>query len=556
MTSPRQSPLSNATGPADLILKSGKVLTVDAGDSVVQAIAIKGDRVAATGTDAEVGPLIGPGTEVVDLRGRTVIPGIVDSHNHVSTAGAMMAGVMLFDARSFDDMRAKVVALAATKAPGSWIEGGGWIESQFAEDRMPTRWDLDPVSPDHPVVLDRLFGMSLVNSRALELAGITARTPDPPHGQIDRDPATGEPTGILRWRASSLVKNLVPRGDRGSALRRLEDCIRRATAEYVRWGITSVVDPGVSPFLARAYQNLRERGELPLRVNMMPQWYGLFGADEAEIEGRIDHLGIYTGFGDEWLRVGALKMAMDGGLGSRTALLNKPFLGDTDTWKPLRLDHTKLADYITVAQEAGWSVGIHCCGDRAQDMACAAFDEAQRRAPRPRGELRHQIIHGYFPTPYSLEVMRRLGIMVSVQPSFMYVEGDLYPRMVEVNRLPGFKPIRTYLENGIVVAANSDMTSAYFNPFEGLYAAVARKSRRGLSFGEREKVGRLEALRLFTLNGAFYTFEEKLKGSIEPGKLADLAVLSGDFLAVPEEEILRLTVDLTVVAGKVVWSRA
>ncbi len=541
-------------GRVDSIYHNARIYTVDPEDSTAEAIAVAGERIVAIGSRDMVGRAGDSQTSWVDLEGRTVIPGIVDSHNHVITAGIFMAGVLLFSATSIGQLQELLAARVAEAEPGQWVLGGGWIENQFDEWRMPTRDDLDPVSPHNPVLLSRLFGMSLVNSRALELAGIGRDTPDPHGGSIDRDPATGAATGILRGTALELVRGKIPLGDSGQQLGFMRDCILRAGQEYLRWGITSVIDPGVTPLGMRAYQGLLVDGLLPLRVNMMPVWHGLrAGPHQDELAGRIDHLGVYTGFGDHWLKLGALKMAVDGGLGSQTSLMYEPYLDKTKSQVPLRLDIERLQEYIRAGHQAGWSIGIHTCGDLAQDRALEAFD-AVVGTKRDTGLRRHNIIHGYFPTERALELMAQHRIAVSAQPGFIWVEGDLYLTAVSEEKAASFTPLRTYIDHGILVAANSDMTSAHYNPFWGMHSALTRTTSRGRVLGPDECLSRAQTLRAFTLNGAALAGEERLKGSLEVGKLADFAVLDRDIMRVPDQEIRDTRVLTTVLGGKVVHS--
>ncbi len=542
----------------ELIFKNGKILTVDDKNSVVQAVGIRENKFCAVGSNDDVLATAGPETKIVDLQGKTAIPGIIDSHNHIHSAGTLMEGIMLFGIDSLEGLKEVIAKKAAETPKGEWIIGGGWIESQFKEYRMPNRWDLDEAAPDHPVVLNRLFARSSVNSKALELAGINKDTPDPKRGTMDRDPKTGEPTGIFRDGAQSMVTKAMPEGEIEDLQASMERRIKLAMNEYVRWGITSVLDPGVNVPLMRAYQSVYMKGELPLRVNMMPEAYGLAAiwsdkCSPVETEGILDYIGIRSPFGDPWLSIGALKFAMDGGIGSKTAMMNGPWVDGTTSDIPLRLDLDVMRDLFMKANRLGWSIGIHTCGDRAQDIAVEAFDKAI--SAHPREGMRHNIIHGYLPTKYSLELMKKHNIAVSVQPGFMYVEGDIYWDALTQEQIEYFKPIKTYLDYGIKVAANSDMTSAHYDPFFGMYSVVARKTSQGRSLGDAEKVSREEMLRLFTINGAYLTFEEEIKGSIEAGKLADMAVLSDDILTCPEEEIKDLTVDMTIIDGKIVYEK-
>ena len=311
-----------------------------------------------------------------------------------------------------------------------------------------------------------------------------------------------------------------------------------------------MVDPGSHPLAMRAYQEMRIEGSLPVRVNMMPVWWGLRPTDDDDLSGKVAAMGVRTCFGDEWLSIGALKMAIDGGLGSRTAMMYEPWLDGTRSTVPLRLDMNRLEGYFDEAHRAGWSVGIHTIGDQAQDVAVETF--ARVMEAYPRGDVRHNIIHGYFPTEKSLQLMKKHNISVSAQPGFIWVEGDLYYDILPARRLEDYKPLKTYLDLGITVAANSDMTSAHYNPFLGMCAAVTRKTSKGRVMGASQRLTVEEMLPLFTLEGAKLTFEEGLKGSLEPGRLADMAVLSDDILSIDPDRIKDLTVVATYIGGKLI----
>ena len=534
----------------DVVFINGTIHTVDTSNRTVEAVAVSGNRFSAVGTTEEILSLASPQTQVIDLKGSCVVPGIMDSHNHVFNAGTLLDGVMLFGARTIAEMQDRVRNAVEHTQGSGWVLGGGWIESQFIEYRLPTRHDLDEASPHNPVLLDRLFGACVVNSAALKLAGIDRNTPDPERGQIDRD-EHGDPTGVLRNGAQSIVRHVIPKGDVQEEVSELERLAKLALGDYPRYGITSVLDPGVSPLGMRAYQNLYNNAELNLRVNMMPAWYGLYSTSGKDLSSFIDIFGAYSGLGNEWLNVGALKMAIDGGLGSKTAMCHQPFLDGSKSTIPLRLDLDKLEEYFRAAQTAGWSIGIHCCGDLAQDIALETFDKVISEIPNPRA--RHNIIHGYLPTPKALAIMQKHNIGVSTQPGFMYVEGDIYFDVVEFERIDYFKPLKTYDECGIKVSCNSDVTSAHYNPFLGMYAAVARKTSQGRSLGKTERIDRKTMLRMFTINGAYFAFNDHQIGSIEVGKLADMAVLSDDIYTVAEEDILNMNVKMTVIDGKIVY---
>ncbi len=331
--------------------------------------------------------------------------------------------------------------------------------------------------------------------------------------------------------------------------------LRLACTEMHQFGITSVVEPGLRPEEIRAYQSFYQDGDLSVRMNLMPSWWGFFDDEQGDhLDHRAGELGIYSGFGDEWLRIGALKMAIDGGTTPHTAFMYEPYEGDTELVAFNRIPLDALLRYFRTAQELGWDVGIHCCGDHAQDMAVDTFARVAREIPFP--DARHNIIHAYFPTPRALDQMAEYNIAAVIQPTFIYWEGDLLFRDVGEQRANNYKPVRKYLDHGVVVTSSSDVTSTVSaNPFVSLYALVTRKNRLGQEIAPHEAVSREEALRTFTLGGTWLTREEALKGSLEVGKLADMAVLDRDYFAVPAEEIKDIQVDKTIVGGQVVWAR-
>jgi len=534
----------------DLILFNGRVFTLDDGSTVAQAVAVKDGRITAVGGDAEIEDLSGLGTRHMDLGGRAVIPGIFDSHNHLMEVGAKLSQIRLDECGSPEEMMELVRQRAKDTPPGEWIVGQGWNEGNFSDGQLPTRHDIDPATSEHPVILMRFFNTDVVNSYALRLAGVDRRTPDPEGGKIGRD-AGGEPNGLLRASAKTLVRPLVPR----PTVEQMKESLRLACGKMHRFGITSVVEPGLEPEEIRAYQSFYQDGELSVRVNLMPVWHGFHDGDIEEVlDYRAKELGIYSGLGNEWLRMGGLKMAIDGGTTPHTAYMYEPYEGDTELVAFNRLPLDALYRYFRTAQELGWDVGIHCCGDHAQDMAVDTFAQVAREVPR--SDAHHNIIHAYFPTPNALDRMAEYSIAAVLQPTFIYWEGDLLFRDVGERRAQNYKPARKYLDRGVVVTASSDVTSTVSaNPFIALYALVTRKNKLGQLIAPHEAISREEALRAYTASGTWLTREEHLKGTIEVGKLADMAVLNRDYFSVPDEEIKEVQVDMTIVDGKVVWQR-
>jgi len=534
----------------DLILVRGRIHTMDRRRSVVPALAVRNGRIVALGSDVEIQALAGPGTRQLDLRGRPAIPGLFDSHNHLLEVGAKLSTIRLDECRSVEEMVELVRLQAQVTPPGEWIVGQGWNEGYFVDGRLPTRHDLDPATREHPVILMRFFNTDVVNSVALRLASIDRGTPDPEGGRIERD-RSGEPNGLLRASAKSLVRRLMPRPRPEEMLAWL----RLACAEMHRFGITSVVEPGLRPEEIRAYQSSYRARELTVRASLMPSWHGFHDdEEEAELDCRAQQPGIFSGMGDEWLRIGALKMAIDGGTTPHTAYMYEPFEGDAEIVAFNRLPLEALRRYLRTAQELGWDVAIHCCGDRAQDLAVDTLAEVARDLPRP--DARHSIIHGYFPTPRALEQMARRQIAAVLQPSFIYWEGELLFRDVGERRAHAYKPARTYLDRGVHVTASSDVTSTVSpNPFLGLYSLVTRQNHLGQAIGPQEAISRDEALWSYTAAGTWLTREEELKGTLEAGKLADIAVLDRDYFDVPEQEIKDIQVQATIIGGRVAWER-
>jgi predicted amidohydrolase YtcJ len=544
----------------DTILHNARVYTVDPANPTAQAIAIKDGRFVAVDADAAILPLAGPRTRVHNLDGKTVLPGIFDSHNHLMQVGVKLARIRLDECRSPEEMMELVQARAQNTPPGQWIVGEGWNENIFDDERLPTRWDIDPATDQHPVILMRFFNMDVVNSVALRMAGVTRHSADPDGGKIERD-ASGEPTGILRAAAKLFVRSLLP----CPTLDELKSAIHLGCQEMNRWGITSVVDPGLYPYEITAYQAVHSDGQswtgagaragLTVRVNMMPSWHGFREEEsEEELEQRARGLGLFSGLGNEWLRLGGLKMAIDGGTSSHSAFMYDPFEGESEVRNFNRLDPATLRRHFRTAQELSWDVGIHTCGDLAMDMVVDAFADACRDLPR--SDARHNVIHAYFPSERALRQMAEHNIAAVIQPTFLYWEGDMIFRDVGERRAANYKPARKYLDHGVVVCANSDIPSTVsVNPFVGLYALVTRKNNLGHLVAADQAISRAEALHAYTQAGAWLTHEEAIKGSISAGKLADLVVIDRDYFAVPDEEIKEIEPELTLVDGQVVYRR-
>lgn len=548
---------------ADYIFYGGKVHTVNSSDDVFEAIAVKDNKVFAVGSDEEIKALADEKTKMIDLKGKSLIPGINDGHNHIWEAGIMYDGVIVFGISSIEDLVQVVKAKAETLKPGEWLQGGSFIESQFVENRSPNRYDLDKASVKNPIVIERIFGACVANSMALELAGVTKDTPDPDKGEIEKDPKTGEPTGVLKGQAVLLVRNVMT-GAFGSdefgagvgepSVELMESVISTALNKYKEYGITSVTEPGVSTTVCKAYHNLLDRGELTCRIDLMPNWYGFtLKQDDEQLSKLIGNYNFASGYGNEWIRYTALKMAIDGGLTSGTALKSWPYKGDEGLRDiKLRLDIDKLDEYVKTAHDAGWNVGIHVMGDVAIEKAVDAMYKAIKANPRKH---RHYIIHAYYPNEETLRKMGEVGIMASVQGSFIYGEADGYDDLLPRDKQESFLPLKSYQKHGVICSMSTDMPCADVNPFWSMYSAVTRKGIRGYCLGTEECITVNEALRMMTVNGAILNGEEAYKGTLEPGKAADLVVLSEDLTSIDVENLKHLQAEITMLDGKIIFER-
>lgn len=546
----------------DMILYGGKILTQDPSRSRVQALAIKGNEILATGTEEEILPLAGPKTRMISAQGKTVLPGFNDAHGHPWQAGLHYEGLILFGIDNFSELQKRLAHRVKETLPGEWVLGGSYIESQFVENRPPTKEVLDEVSPDTPVVLERIFGASAVNSKALELAGINKDTPEPQGGSIGKD-ENGEPNGILYGQAVLLVRRAMSglfasddfgAGEGESDVSGYERVIQRALSVYKSYGITSSLEAGVSRNVERAYIRLQMAGALEGRVNLMPNWHGFtLKQNLSRIDLLVHDYGPVTGFGNDWVRYGGLKMAIDGGLTSGTALKSWPYLGEE---KPrdvnLRLDLAKLDEYVDEAHREGWSVGIHVMGDVAIDAAVDAIYKAWKKNPR---DHRHHLIHAYYPSEQALQKMKEASIAVACQASFIYGEADGYLDLLPEDKRESFTPLRRYVDEGIHVALSTDMPCADVNPFWNLYSAVTRKGMRGFQLGTKECISREEALYMMTKEGAYLTGEEHRKGSLEPGQLADIVLVDGDLLECSDQELRDMQVWMTILDGKIIYEK-
>ena len=529
---------------ADLILKGGEVIALDGMDSMVEAVAVKEGKILKVGSNSEIQALVGPGTEVIDLEGRAVTPGLISTHDHFlqyGIAAEFVSDIRYPKVKNIEEIAEVVAGRVAEAEKGTWILASGWDETLLEENRFPTRWDLDPVSPENPVWIRRVFEMGVANSKALEEAGITRETPGPPLGKIDRD-EEGEPTGLLRGRAMDLVVDAMPPWTQ----REMEQALRRACGDFLAQGMTSVIEPGILMPQLQAYKSLHEKGELTLRVSV--QYGFLHDVDEVNEAISIVEVG-----GDDMLQVIGLKFAVDGGVGPRTALMYSPFEDQPYNYGMQLIDDKTLMEMTRIGHEAGFQVAIHAIGDRAIDITLDAYEYAQENSPR--SDPRHQIVHCYFPSEKALEKIKRLGVMVNTQPPFLYWLGDSFLEALGNELCASCMPLKTMIQNDISVGNSHDTTVTPPMPTIGLYASVARRTIKGETLGGDEALTTLQALRTYTTLAAKHSYMEEKIGSLEPGKYADLAVWNENPLKVDAENLKELKVEMTFVGGVMRYKR-
>jgi predicted amidohydrolase YtcJ len=504
------------------------------------AIAVSNGRITAVGTDQEILRFAGSGTRRIDLGGRRVVPGLIDSHTHFISGGFELAGVQLRDAATPGEF-ARRIGEFATAHPGEWVTGGTWDHELWGGE-LPKRGWIDSLTGDTPVFVSRLDGhMGLANSRALALAGVTAATPDPAGGTIVRD-ASGEPTGVLKDEAQSLVFAVMP--DPSEA--ELDRALDAAVAHALERGVTMVGDMGTWSGL-ETYRRAAAAGRLPLRVySVLPiaTWQRL--ADYVEREGT----------GNDRLFWGGVKGFVDGSLGSTTAWFYQPYDDDPTTTGLMVTDTAELRRTVLAADAAGFQLVVHAIGDRANDWLLDVFAEAQRQ--NGTRDRRPRIEHAQHLTPASIRRIASEGVVVSMQPYHVIDDGRWAEKRIGAERIRWTYPFRDLLDAGAHVAFGSDWTVAPIDPILGIYAAVTRRTTDGANpegWVPEQKITVEEALSAYTRGSAYAVHREGVLGSLEPGKLADLVVLSDDILTIDPLEIERVRVDLTMVDGKVVFER-
>ena len=531
--------MSTYTLKADTVIRNANVITINPRQPKAEAVAVLNGRIVAVGSGAEVSNLVGPGTEVLDLAGKTVLPGFIDAHIHVLNSGIRHVMAADCDLPSIAAIQAALAERVASTPAGQWVQGFKFDDTKTAENRFLFREDLDAVSVHHPIMVAHRAGhIYYLNSAALRAAGFNNETTDPPGGRMGRHPDTGELNGVVYERAIEPVRfGLIPPETpeiRRQGLTTICQMLNRA-------GLTSVHDARVVQEELATYQEGRDAGDLSLRVYAL-MYYPHFPA--------LREAGLKTGFGDDLLRLGGIKMVADGAIAARTAYLSEPYIGSDCDHGILAMEPEEIEQNVMQMHEAGFQVCIHANGDVAIDMVTRAYEKAQQAFPR--NDPRHRVEHCTLVNPEILNRMRALGTIATPFCTYVYHHGEKMPFYGE-ERLKWMFAQRSFLDYGVVSTGATDYPPGPFEPLLGIQSCVTRTDSRGNVWGANQKVSVEEALKLYTLNGAYASFEEDLKGSIEIGKLADMVVLGADPREVDPMTIKDIPVERTIVGGRTVY---
>jgi predicted amidohydrolase YtcJ len=518
---------------------------MDPANPKAEAVGMAHGRIVAVGDRATVRKELGSRVEEIDLKGRTAVPGFYDAHAHVMGVGYALTQIDLSSnaVSSIDDILVAIRDRVASTDPSTWVIGQGYDQANLAENRHPNREDLDKVSPDHPVALWRsCHHIMAVNSKALELAGVTVDTPDPDDGTIDRD-VDGVPTGVLRESACGYIHMAIGQPD--------EDAITKALdaggQAFRKYGVTSVSEAGIRrPEEMRAYQRLRSENKLALRT-----WLMMLIDDTLD---ELAALGISSGFGDDWLRIGNAKLYSDGSIGGRTARMSQPYEGEPDNYGLYMISPEEITQRVLRAHKAGFQIGIHAIGDAAISSVLDAYEEAQRQMPRT--DPRFRIEHCSVIDETIINRISKLGAIPIPGTTFLHDMRPVYLQNLGEERPRYAYAMKTFMERGIIAAASSDAPISSQNPMIGIQTMVTRKDRLGDEIFPQERISLEDAIAAYTLNGAYASFDESRKGMLRPGMLADVAIMETDLHEVASDDLGKVRCDMTIADGTVVYERA
>jgi len=535
---------SQQSPSADLVILHGHVWTVDSTQPQAEALAVHGSRIIAVGSDADIAKWIGPATKTIDAQGKSVLPGFIDAHVHFTSGGGEISGVHLRDAATPQEFSRRIGEHVKKLPKGEWMLGGTWDHELWGGTPLPSHDWVDAVTRDTPVFVTRYDGhMAMANGVALHLAGITRDTKDPPGGTIVRDKG-GNPTGLMKDAAMDLVYRVIPAPSEEKLLR----MAHAGMSEARRFGLTSIHDISSTEDV-RAYQILASRGELTLRIyciTPLPQW-----AAPATT-------GLRASFGNDWIHLGALKGFADGSLGSTTALFEQPFMDAPQTSglpNAMMLPEGNMLKMALGADKAGLQLAVHAVGDKANRIMLDVYTQVAKQNG-VRDDRRWRIEHAQHLRPDDFARFTQLGVIASVQPYHAIDDGRWAEKRIGHERCKTTYAFRTFLDHGVRLAFGSDWTVAPLNPLLGLYAAVTRATLDGKNpngWFPEQKLTLREAIEAYTMGSAYAEFREKEKGSLVPGKLADVVILDTDLFSIAPEKIKDAAVRYTVVGGKIVY---
>jgi predicted amidohydrolase YtcJ len=549
-----QTAAQGTPAPATLVLRNGRVVTADDARPDAQAIAVNGDTIVALGTNAEMARYVGPATQVIDLAGQTAIPGFIEGHGHFTGIGQAKLGLELMNTRSWEEIVSMVGAAAAKARPGQWIVGRGWHQEKWSSvpqpnvEGFPLHASLDAVSPNNPVILTHASGhASFANAKAMELSNLTTKTPNPSGGEILKDKA-GNPTGLLRETASGLIRRgagqPVPTAEEREA--EGERVIELANQEILSKGVTSFQDAGSSFTDVERFKRMIDNGKLQARL-----WVMIRGGGSPEQLSR----GRLVDYGNKHLTVRAIKITIDGALGSRGAWLLAPY-SDSVTSSGLGRELEAVRTSAQLAIDHGYQLCLHAIGDRANREALNIFEEAFKKNNRNGKDLRWRVEHAQHIHRDDIPRFGKLGVIAAMQGIHATSDAPYVAARLGAERAEeGAYVWQKLMQSGATVVNGTDAPVEDVDPIASYYATVTRKTAAGTEFFPAQKMSRIDGLKSYTLWAAFGSFDEHIKGSLTPGKLADITVLSKDITRVPDEEIRQATVTYTIVGGKVVYKK-
>ncbi len=547
---------------ADLILINGKILTVNKEFTISEGVAVAGNKIIAAGSTIEMKKLSGINTRIIDLHGRTVIPGLIDSHLHPESASVSELEEEIPELHTMDQLLGWIKNQSEIKSNGEWIILPKFFPTRLTEMRQPTLSELDSVAPNHPVFLDGSFG-GMINSKAMQLSGITDGTM---HPGILKDVKSGTPTGFIRSSAFELLK--LPE-QKSLSDKESEDALVEMLKRYNQYGFTSLVSGAGDPESLKRYIDLAESKILTARICMNILLPTTGKITKETVTEKVKQYTAITGDGNEWVSTGSLKIFLDGGILTGTAYMKEPWgvkavdiYGIEDPLYKGVVNYTRddLINIVSVANEYNWSFTAHATGEAAVDLLLDVYEEVNRQ--KTIKAKRYSIIHGNFFNDKAIKKMVELGVYANMQPAWFYKDAEAMDSILGSEKVKIFHPYRTMTDAGVMINSGSDHMVKWdadasinpYNPFLAMWTMVTRRTENGLVIIPSEAITREEALKAYTINNAFATFEEKIKGSIEPGKLADMAVISDDILTCPSDSIKEIKCLMTILDGKIIYS--